>query len=257
VFLIKKFLGDLLMPFPLTLAALIVGLFFVWSGKKRKAGLIIMASAIGVLGIAGMKGASDIAAGSLERRYLPLMYTKDIGQIEWIVVLSAGHNDDTSVPALGRLADATAIRLMEGIRLYRVFQGSRLLLSGGAAGPGEKTIAENMREVAVDLGVPECDIVLDGSSMDTADQAVMLGGALKGKRFILVTSAAHMSRSMALFRRQGVEPIPAPTHYLSLNGKGSFDDLTEWLPDAENLVKMDTALHEYLGMAWALLRGQF
>ena len=39
-------------------------------------------------------------------------------------------------------------------------------------------------------------------------------------KFILVTSASHMLRAMALFRKQGMEPIPAPTDYMVKEREG-------------------------------------
>jgi uncharacterized SAM-binding protein YcdF (DUF218 family) len=73
-------------------------------------------------------------------------------------------------------------------------------------------------------------------------------------RFVLVTSASHMLRSVALFRKQGMEPIPAPTDHWVKRSDGMSP--YRFFPGAENLLKTEMAVHEYLGLAWAKIRGQ-
>lgn len=66
---------------------------------------------------------------------------------------------------------------------------------------------------------------------------------------VLVTSAAHMPRAIRNFQAVGLNPIPAPTQYLT--GRGSRSSLLSWLPSSSALEKSELALHEYLGLlAW-------
>jgi uncharacterized SAM-binding protein YcdF (DUF218 family) len=94
---------------------------------------------------------------------------------------------------------------------------------------------------------------LDPDSLDTADQAELIAKMLGREKFILVTSAAHMPRSMALFKRRGMQPIAAPTDFRASTTPSS--DPTRFFPGATSLGQTQTALHEYLGLAWAWLRG--
>jgi hypothetical protein len=57
------------------------------------------------------------------------------------------------------------------------------------------------------------DIILRSLSKDTKDQAIHIRKILDNNSFILVTSASHMPRSIVLFRKQGLQPIPAPTDF--------------------------------------------
>jgi uncharacterized SAM-binding protein YcdF (DUF218 family) len=69
---------------------------------------------------------------------------------------------------------------------------------------------------------------------------------MKGRDFILVTSAGHMPRSLGAFGRAGMNPTPAPTDYLA-----KMDPLEgNFLPNLSNLMRADLAVHEYLGMLW-------
>jgi len=71
---------------------------------------------------------------------------------------------------------------------------------------------------------------------------------------LLVTSAAHMWRSMAVFESAGLRAIPAATDYGS--GRIELGDPRVWLPDAGALHGTDGAIKEYLGVLVYRLRGQ-
>jgi len=63
-----------------------------------------------------------------------------------------------------------------------------------------------------------------------------------------------MPRAMVLFRKAGLNPIPAPTGHLVIStppsGRISF------FPSSGNLEKSERAFYEFLGLVWAKLRGQ-
>ena len=72
--------------------------------------------------------------------------------------------------------------------------------------------------------------------------------------FVLVTSASHMPRAMGMFRKLGMHPIPGPTGHRIKDSQGPHP--SSFFPHASNLLRSETVFHEYLGMAWAKLRGQ-
>jgi uncharacterized SAM-binding protein YcdF (DUF218 family) len=73
------------------------------------------------------------------------------------------------------------------------------------------------------------------------------------RKFILVTSAAHMPRAVALFKKHGRQPIPAPADYRVKEAQGA--DPNRVFPQAIPLCWAQIAWHEYLGLAWAWLNG--
>ena len=173
--------------------------------------------------------------------------------IRWIVVLGGGLASDPRLPANSQISAATLARLVEGVRLYKTLPGSKLLLSGGRVfNPVPE--AEPMARVAVLLGVKPQDIRLESDSLDTAQQAKDIAKMIGQGKLILVTSAAHMPRALALFKKQGLEPIPAPTNYQALESQQLCPG--DFLPRADSLEKETSAVHEYLGLAWAWLRGE-
>jgi len=58
---------------------------------------------------------------------------------------------------------------------------------------------------------------------------------------------------MALFRRQGLEPVAAPVG-LSEQQTAQWSP-EDFFPSSHSLHRTEIALHEYLGLAWARLRG--
>ena len=207
-----------------------------------------------------LPGLSTQILTPLERRYPVLLHPETVSWGEkssaspkWIVVLGGGHVSDPRLPANSQISPAALGRVVEGVRLYKSIPGSKLLLSGGRVfDPVPES--EVMARIAGLLGVKPQDISLESDSRDTADEAKIIAGMVGREKFILVTSASHMPRSMALFRKRGLQPIPAPADFLGQESQG-FDP-SRFFPGARPLGQVETALHEYLGLAWAWLRGE-
>ena len=166
-------------------------------------------------------GIPNVLIKQLESKYPPLCLTvisdtavsNDISSVKCIVVLGGGHISDPKIPITSQISGATLVRLIEGIRLHKKIPGSKIILSEGkvfdvAAG------SEAMAEVAKAIGISQEDLILESESKDTADEARIIKPMIGDDKFILVTSAVHMPRSVAMFERLGMHPIPAPTDYL-------------------------------------------
>ena len=188
----------------------------------------------------------------LERQYTPL--TTLPNQVKTIVVLGGGVRNNTDAPPNTQLSAASLARLLEGVRLYKLYQRQgkpvTLILSGGRVF-GKPAEAGMMQNIAVVLGVSTQHIKLEDGSRDTAEEAHYLKHELNQQRFILVTSAYHMPRSMMIFKDAGLHPIAAPTQYMA-----GFDRRTPryYVPNAKYLVTADIAIHEYLGILWQWLQ---
>lgn len=252
MFLAKKIITLLLMPLPLLLLLGLTGLCLLWFSRRQHAGKALVALMLLLLAVASSPWVANRLVGSLERRFPPLLVRQP--GITHVVVLGGGHVSERGLPANSQLTGASLARLTEGIRLHRLHPGSKLLLSGG---PVFDPVAEasTMRNVAMDLGVPSQHLVIEDTSRDTAEQAERLAPLLRGKRFLLVTSAAHMPRSMELFRGHGLTPTAAPTDYRVKHGE--YSGPKRYFPSAGSLGRVENALHEYLGLAWIKVRSLF
>ncbi len=121
-----------------------------------------------------------------------------------------------------------------------------------------------MAALAQRLGVPKSAILEDPTSLNTYENAVNVRQILvarKLKRVPLVTSALHMPRSLLIFRKQGIDAIPAPTDFLVADeplppgGEPIQAIVLKSLPDAAKMQQFSVVLKEYIGLVVYRLKG--
>ena len=253
MFLFKKIVTPFFLPVSVCIEVLLLGLILLWFTRLQKTGKVIVT--IGFILLTGLSygPVSEALLRPLESKYPPLLNSDQLTQVKWVVVLGNGHISNPQIPVTSRVLSSALYRLVEGIRLYRQRPGRRLILTGGVIFE-PVSHAQVLAEMAQAIGVNKQDLVLEQHSMDTKDEAHFVKALVGNDKFILVTSAVHMPRAMALFRKQGMEPIPAPTDFLVKKGQGFGPGI--FFPGAGELVQTERAVYEYMGMAWARLRGQ-
>jgi uncharacterized SAM-binding protein YcdF (DUF218 family) len=145
--------------------------------------------------------------------------------------------------------DGSALRVIEGARLYKLLDEPLVVVSGGTPRtryrPRPEAIA--MRAAMVTLGVPSSRIVLEDQSRTTHDEAVILKSMFDERRierFVLVTSPTHMTRSMATFRAVGLNPIPSVSALRSESTRSFWTPLPDW----DSLAVSDVAIYD--AVAW-------
>jgi len=191
----------------------------------------------------------------LEKKYPPITNFEPLKDLKWIVVLSGGASVDPELPLSTYLPGACLSRLSEGCFIHNRLPETKLILTGRSGFEGPMPVVEVMGNVAVEWGVGSEDIVLETKAIDTKDHPIYVKEIVGKDKFILVTSASHMPRAMALFRKHGMDPIPAPTNYMVKKTEGGLRPGV-FFPSAGSLGKAGRAIHEYLGMLWAKLRSQ-
>ncbi len=143
------------------------------------------------------------------------------------------------------------MRLTEGIRILRMYPGSKLILSGYDGGSGVSN-ARMMAKVALALGVSKSDIILLETAKDTWEEARQAAAFVKQRQVVLVTSASHMQRALNEFHSAGVKPYPAPTNFLAhANITQGWERFT---PKGKYLEQTERYWHETLGLVWQSLR---
>jgi len=262
MFSVKKFLSPLFSPLSICTELIIFGLILLVFSRKQKTGKAFVSLGLVVLLLCSYEGISGQILHTLESQYSQLdlaqvTSNEDGGlatqSVKWVVVLAGGVVGDPTLPIQLQISHYSRVRLMEGIRLHRILPGSKIILTGGIGfdGPPEAT---TLSRVAQELGVAKGDIVLEVESRDTKDHPLYIRHIVKDEPFILVTSAFHMPRAMKLFAKQGLIPIPAPAgHWKPFQDVWAPENL---FPSASGLRLAELAYHEYLGIAWAWIRGQ-
>jgi uncharacterized SAM-binding protein YcdF (DUF218 family) len=136
------------------------------------------------------------------------------------------------------------------VELARRYPQARLIYSGGSGNlidPGmmEATVA---RRLFTDLGVSPERIEVEDRSRNTAENAEFtkqIAQPKPGDRWLLVTSAAHMPRSVGIFRRVGFPVEPYPVGWRT---SGQASDYFLSTKMAEGLSRTDTAAREWVGL---------
>ena len=119
-----------------------------------------------------------------------------------------GENADCII-VLGSMK-ASKYRVPVAVEAFKAGRASKLMLCGGKLRDfpdGKYSEAEHMRQAALALGVAEEDIVLENSSQNTVENILFALVELqrtlclnKVRRVLLVTTAYHMRRSLAIAR---------------------------------------------------------
>ncbi len=259
MFVLKKLVSALLVPLSVVVELLLAGLVLLWFTKQQRAAKVVTTVGVAALILASTGIVSNSLLVPLERKYPPFRFADtrlepDSGAPTYVVVLGGGHVSDPRLPATSQIGAVPLVRLVEGIRIHRLLAGSRLIVSGGAVSDPVPQ-AHIMRTIALELGVADSSIVIEDQSRDTRHEAVLIAPIVGSRPFVLVTSASHMPRSMAMFRGVGTHPIPAPVgHGVRSRGGVSY---SLFLPAVRHLQGTSMATHEYLGLLWGKLRGFF
>jgi uncharacterized SAM-binding protein YcdF (DUF218 family) len=261
MFALKKLLSAALQPCSLLLAVMVLGLVLLLFTKRQRTARALLTAGLALLALLSLGPVARALVRPLEAAYPPLLaeVTQAVSTMpdgspapHWVVVLGGGKSEDDDLAPVHKLSEPSLVRLAEGIRLQRLLPESQLILSGGSSGMTTSE-AETLAAAGVSLGAPRDHMVLESQSWDTIDEVRALRALLDQDRFVLVTSAMHMCRAMAMFRKAGMNPVAAPTDYLA---SGEDSDMLSLFPHAQAGLIVERALHEYLGIFWARMRGQ-
>ena len=249
MFELKKLIATLLMPLPALLIIGVIGLLVLWFSRKTKlASGIIAFSFLGIFAVS-FQPVSTSLLRPLEQEHRAFVGSSK--PIDFIMVLGNGHVIDKTFPITSELSRTALMRLAEGIRIYRMYPGSKMILSGYSGGT---TIshARMLAKVALALGVSKSDILLLETAKDTWEEARQAAVFVKQKELVLVTSASHMKRALNEFHSAGLKPYPAPTNYLAQDEVHQF--WNKYMPKAIYLEQTERYWHETLGRLWQALR---
>lgn len=237
-------IAGLLMPLPVILLLLALGLLLQLLAH-RVAGFLLLLLATGALCALALPGVPEQLLEPLEAEYPPLVEPPDAA---WILVLGGGAYEASDRPTTGRLSESSLARVVEAVRLSRLLPGARVVLSGADS-------AEAMAEAAWGLGLAMDTVEVFPDAGNTAAEAHAAAERVgSGVPIILVTSAFHMPRAVALFERHGLTVVPAPAGHLVAPAQGA--PLSSRLPQAEYLRYSERALWERLALFWGRLVGE-
>ncbi len=184
----------------------------------------------------------------------------DIGRGTTAVVLLGGGDEIVEgwTDQITVTTPIEAARVLEASRVFRLISPAWIISSGGKPDPLDPGEASSltMRDELVRLGVPQGRILLESTSRNTHDEAVLIAPMLESlgiQQVVLVTSDTHMRRSLGAFRAVGVNAVPAIAPDPRLPIRWFW-----WvLPSHQALELSSEVSHELLGIPYYWLRGRW
>jgi uncharacterized SAM-binding protein YcdF (DUF218 family) len=189
-------------------------------------GLALLGFALVALWIAATPFIANWLDWRLESQF-PSVKVETLPQSDVVILLGG----------VGLDLDNPANRIMHALQIYRAGKAPVIVYSGGNADP------------LVELGVPKTALIVETKSRNTRENAVNTAAIFKARGWrsgILVTSAAHMPRALAAFRRVGLNVVPATTGLRG--GTTEFDIHVKFQMSNEALRRTTEAAREMVGL---------
>lgn len=254
-FTLSKTAALLLLPSNVLILVGLSGVILLLT-RWQRAALRLMATSLILLALAGFLPVGSFLGHALESRFPA--WDPSRGAPDGIIVLGGAIN-----PALSRAYGTTQLnengeRITVIAKLARDYPDAQIVYSGGSGSIFGETVEPEARflpGMLADLGVPAGRVTREERSRNTYENAVFSKELIQpkpGERWLLVTSAWHMPRSVGCFRRAGfpVEAYPVDWH-------------TRPDPDfrlssrfGAGLRDLDDAVHEWIGLAVYWLTGR-
>ena len=242
------------------LCALIAGGAWMIARPSSRAARRVLVTIVMLYVVASFQLVSHAAKELLTRQFHPLKAADVPPGRTAVVILGSGSfmAHDWSENGVAQNDGVGADRVIEAVRIFKLIQPEWMVSSGGVVGsmdpnaPGGKV----MKDLLLQLGVPESRILVELESKTTRDEAVILKQMLAPLRIdhlVLVTSDTHMWRSVGTFRAVGLDVIPAIARSPEVRPPWNFT----FLPSTTGLGEMETVFHEALGTGYYALRGWY
>lgn len=255
-FALSKVLGFFIHPSNLILVAGFAGVLLM-ATRFARFGRVLAVTAILLFGVAGVVPVGALLIYPLEQRFPPF---RDEGPAPaGIIVLGGAIRPDGSAARGAAMLNEAAERITIVAELARRYPQARIVYSGGSAnliasGPDEAAFAVPLFE---SFGIAPERILLERKSRSTYENAVYSRELVKpqaGERWLLVTSAHHMPRSIGSFRAANFAVEPYPVDWRTTGTSSNFITLHSQM--SEGLRRTDTAMHEWIGLAGYFLAGK-
>jgi uncharacterized SAM-binding protein YcdF (DUF218 family) len=248
VLLLSKFLPALLFPASLAVLLCLLAAWLAFRKGALAAGFVALLAGLTVYAAASPIVADRLMRG-LEGQYPPpTAYPKAAA-----IVLLGGGMAPRNPPRVEIETNAAGDRPLHAARLWKRGLAPVIVATGGyipflvdTKGSEADLYAGLLTEIA---GIPDSVILRVGESRTTHEDALLTAALFDStgmkKEILLVTSAAHMPRAAALFRKAGFVVHPAPTDFQADDSE-AFKAI-RLLPNGAAMMKTYLALKEYVG----------
>jgi uncharacterized SAM-binding protein YcdF (DUF218 family) len=215
---------------------------FAALGRKLAAVTLVL------LALAAFSPLGNLLLYPLESRFPP--WDPSRGAPDGIIVLGGSIDTDLSAAHHTPVVAHAADRMFAPAELARRYPNARIVFTGGTANlvSTESREADYSAPILESLGISKERLLLERDSRNTWENAIFtrqLVAPKPGERWLLVTSAFHMPRSIGIFRRAGFEVEAYPVDW-RMGGRDELFAFTRIGQDG--LGKTDVAVREWIGL---------
>lgn len=254
MFGVSKVVGFFALPSNLLIVLALAGILLMRT-RFRRFGQGLVIGAILLLTVLGISPVGNALMLPLEERF-PKWEAKG-GAPHGIVVLGGAISPDVSAARNDVALNEAAERMTAIAKLAREHPSARIVFTGGSGrlfgGASEADFVTGLFE---SFGIPRDRIVLERRARNTVENAVNSKALIKpkpGERWLLVTSAHHMPRSVGIFRKAGFPVEAYPVDFRTPGQAGLTDPFGSL---ASGLARTDTAVREWTGLVVYWLTGR-
>jgi uncharacterized SAM-binding protein YcdF (DUF218 family) len=246
-FVLSKTLGFMLLPTNLLFGVGVLGVILLATRFASLGRKLVVASLV-LLAICAFSPLGDLMIYPLEQRFPPWDAAR--GAPDGIIVLGASIDAELSAAHGTPVVRTAPDRIIAAAALAHRYPNARMVFSGGSA----NLISSDAREADYagalfeSLGIAKSRLIMERRSRNTEENAEFskaLVAPKDGERWLLVTSAFHMPRSVGLFRKAGfaVEPYPVDWRVGGLGDLLMFTNIA-----VDGLIRTDVAVREWIGL---------
>jgi uncharacterized SAM-binding protein YcdF (DUF218 family) len=253
--LLSKTLGTMLLPVNFLIGAGVLGAILLVT-RHAVLGRKLLATSAVLLALCGFSPVGKLLILPLEQRFPP--WDPSRGAPDGIVVLGGGIEPDLSAAHGRPILDHSGDRLVAAAELARQYPNARIVYSGGNAnlvGDDSAKEADYALSMLESLGVAKARLTAERLSRNTVENAEFVktvANPKEGERWLLVTSAFHMPRSIGLFRRAGFKVEAYPVDWRASPSQAlSFSSVA-----MNGLERTEVAMREWIGLAAYRLTGK-
>jgi uncharacterized SAM-binding protein YcdF (DUF218 family) len=255
-FALSKTLGLILLPSNFLTGLGLIGAILLCTTRFAARGRALLAASVVLLAVCGLSPLPNLLLYPLEARFPPWDATR--GAPDGIVVLGGSIDPGPSAARGVTVYRGAVDRILSTAALAHRYPQARIVYSGGSANlvaDDAAKEADYALSVFESLGIAKQRLTMERRSRNTAENAEFskaLASPKPGERWLLVTSAYHMPRSVGVFRKAGfaVEPYPADWH------TGPNDQLKPFIYASDGLERADIAVREWMGLAAYRISGR-
>jgi uncharacterized SAM-binding protein YcdF (DUF218 family) len=244
-FFLSKTVGYLLLPTNFLIGLGLLGAVLL-ATRCARAGRRLTVLAIVLLALAGFSPLGNWLLYPLESRFPAWDAAR--GAPDGIVVLGGSIDADISAAHGVAVIRGAGDRIIAAAALVHRYPNARLIFTGGSSNliSNDAREADYAAEIFERLGVPRERLTVERRSRNTEENAEFtkaIAAPKPGERWLLVTSAYHMPRSVGLFRKVGFAVEPYPVDW-RLGGKADLLRSSA----LDGLQHTDLAVHEWIGL---------